>query len=67
MLRVKTVSTVNGMASINVGTIETRATNHVCNKNSRHAHGGLNISTAQSSDMAKNAPSALSGLPTALA
>ena len=39
MLRVKTVSTVNGIASISVGTIDTRATNHVCRSISRHAKG----------------------------
>ena len=36
MLSVKLTSTVNGMATNNVGTIATRATNHDCSKNSRH-------------------------------
>src|ERR1700756_1109657 len=38
-LKVNTVSTVNGIDSINVGTSETLATNHVCRRYSRHANG----------------------------
>ena len=45
-------STVNGIASINVGTIDTRATNQDCEMNSRHANGGLNITTKVSSAIA---------------
>src|SRR5258705_4702616 len=62
MLRVNTMRTVNGMVSISVGTIDTRATNHVCSRNSRHANGGLNIKTNVSSDMAKKSPTARIGL-----
>ena len=36
MFMVNTTSTVNGIASNSVGIRDTRATNHVCNKNSRH-------------------------------
>ncbi len=58
----KTVSTLNGMASMTVGNIATRATNHVCRMNSRQAHGGRNICTKMSSDIAKKLPSARTGL-----
>src|SRR5882762_2439981 len=61
MLRVKTVRTVNGMDSIRVGTMDTRATNQDCSINSRHANGGLNSNTATSNAMAKNPPTARSG------
>ena len=57
----KTTSTVNGIASISVGTIDTRATNQVCRMNSRHANGGLNIATKVSSDIAKNPPTERTG------
>jgi hypothetical protein len=45
MLNVKTSSTVNGIASITVGSIDTRATNQDCSKNSRHAKGLRGMST----------------------
>ena len=44
----KTTSTVNGIASSNVGTIATRATNQVCRKNSCHASGRVNMATTVS-------------------
>ncbi len=50
-LRVKTTRTVNGMAISSVGTIATRATNHVCRKNSRQASGRVTIATRVSSAM----------------
>ena len=56
MLKVNTISTVNGIASISVGSIDTRATNQVCSRNSRHANGGRNIRTNVSSDIAKKPP-----------
>ena len=40
-----TVEVHEGIVSINVGTMETRATNQDCEMNSRHAKGGLNIWT----------------------
>ena len=55
-LKVNTSSTVNGMDSISVGTMDTRATNQLCRMNSRQANGGLNIRTKVSNDMAKNPP-----------
>src|ERR1700677_3075329 len=65
MLKVKTVNTVNGTANINVGSSDTRATNHDCNKNSRHANGLRGISTKVSNAMAKNPPTARTGSTTA--
>ncbi|BBX65145.1 hypothetical protein MSAS_43190 [Mycobacterium saskatchewanense] len=65
MLSVNTINTVNGIVSINVGTMETCATNQDCFKNSRHANGGLNIKVKASSDMAKNSPIERSGLAAA--
>lgn len=62
MLNVNTNSTVNGIDSISVGTMDTRATNQVCRISSRHAKGGLNIATKVSSDMAKNPPMDRTGL-----
>ena len=41
----KVSSTVYGIVNINVGTIDTRATNQACEMNSLHANGGLNIAT----------------------
>ena len=61
MLKVKTSSTVNGMDSIRVGTIDTRATNQVCRMNSRQANGRLNIATKVSSAMAKKPPNERTG------
>ena len=55
-------STVNGIANINVGTSDTRATNHAWVRNSRHANGGLNIATNVSSAIAKKPPTARTGL-----
>jgi hypothetical protein len=43
-----------GIANINVGSSDTRATNHDCNKNSRHANGLRGISTKVSNAVAKN-------------
>ena len=45
MLNVKISSTVNGIASITVGSIDTRATHQACSKNSRHAKGLRGMST----------------------
>ena len=61
MLKVNTVNTVNGIANINVGSSDTRATNHDCNKNSRHANGLRGISTKVSNAVAKNPPTARVG------
>src|SRR5882757_8901188 len=61
MLRVNTVRTVNGMDSIRVGTMDTRATNQDCSTNSRHANGGLKSKITTSNAMAKNPPTARSG------
>jgi hypothetical protein len=61
MLIVNTVKTVNGIASKIVGTSDTRATNQLWSRNSRHAHGGRKICTKVSSDMAKKPPRALMG------
>jgi len=61
MLNVKINSTVNGIASINVDITDTRATNQDCNKNSRHANGGLTINTNVSSIIAKKSPNGWSG------
>ena len=52
MLNVKTSSTVNGIASITVGSIDTRATNQDRSKNSRHAKGLRGMSTNVSNAMA---------------
>ena len=66
MLKVKVNNTVNGIVSISVGTIETRATNQDCRMNSRQANGGLNIATKVSSAIAKKPPTARTGLVTML-
>ena len=58
---VNTVRTVNGIASMTVGNIDTRATNHACRRNSRHAHGGRNIWTKVSNDIAKKSPTERTG------
>jgi hypothetical protein len=63
-LKVNTVKTVNGIDNINVGTSETRATNHVCNKYSRHANGRRNIHTNVSIAIAKKPPSPRNGFAT---
>ncbi len=60
-LKVKTSNTVNGMDSIRVGTIDTRATNQVCRMNSRQANGRLNIATKVSNAMAKKPPNERTG------
>ena len=39
-----------------VGTSDTRATNQLCSRNSRHAQGGRNICTKVSSVIAKKPP-----------
>ena len=46
MLKVNTGSTVNGTASISVGTIDTRATNQLCSRNSRQANGRRGMETS---------------------
>jgi hypothetical protein len=63
-LNVNTVNTVNGIDSINVGTSETRATNHVCNKYSRQANGRWNMHTKASSAIPKKPPNPRNGLAT---
>ena len=60
----KTTSTVNGIVSNSVGTIDTRATNQVWMTNSRHANGGLKMKTRVSRDMAKNPPISRTGAAT---
>ena len=52
---------MRGMAIKMVGANETRATNQVCSKNSRHAQGGRNIKTKVSKHIAKKPPAAVSG------
>ena len=66
ILKVNTSSTVNGIASISVGTSETRATNHDCSRNSRHANGRRGIDINVSNDSAKNPPTARNGFDTVL-
>jgi len=66
-LNVKTRSTVKGIDSINVGSIETLATNQDCSRNSRHANGGRNINSNVSIAIAKKLPAALTGLAAVLA
>src|SRR5215208_3956257 len=61
-LRVNTLSTVNGIASITVGSSDTRATNQPCSSSSRHANGGTNINRKVSRATAKNPPTARIGL-----
>jgi hypothetical protein len=61
-LNVNTVSTVNGIDKNSVGTNDTRATNHVCNRYSRHAKGRRNMHTNVSNAMAKKPPSPRKGL-----
>src|SRR5690349_23535989 len=61
-LKVNTVSTVNGIDSINVGTSETLATNHVCRRYSRHANGRWNMHMNVSSAIAKKPPRPRRGL-----
>src|SRR6478752_3704248 len=62
MLNVKISSTVNGIASITVGSIDMRATHQACSKNARHAKGLRGMSTNVSNAMARKPPSARSGL-----
>jgi hypothetical protein len=56
MLKVKIAKTLNGIASNIVGSSDTRATNHACRKNSRHAKGLRGINTNVSSAIAKKPP-----------
>ena len=62
MLSVKTMSTVYGIDSRSVGTIDTRATNQVCNRYSRHAKGRRNMHANVSIAIAKKPPSPRNGL-----
>src|SRR6201997_651090 len=60
-LKRKTDSTVNGMAKNIAGSNDTRATNHVCSRNSRQAKGHLNIAAKTSSANATNSPALRTG------
>ena len=55
------MSTVYGMDSMIVGKIETRATNQICSRISRQAHGRRTIVTSDSTLSTKNWPSAFMG------
>ncbi len=61
MLKVNTSSTEYGRVSMSAGSTDTRATNQVCNRYSRQANGGRNITTRVSKDMAMNPPKARTG------
>ena len=63
-LKVNTVKTVNGIDSISVGTSETRATNQVCNRYSRHANGRRIMPPNVSIAIAKKPPSPRNGFAT---
>ena len=63
-LKVNTVKTVNGIDSISVGTSETRATNQVCNRYSRHANGRRIMQPNVSIAIAKKPPSPRNGFAT---
>ena len=60
-LKRKTDRTVNGIAKNIAGNSDTRATNHVCSRNSRQAKGHLNNATNTSSDNAKKSPKLRTG------
>jgi hypothetical protein len=53
---------VNGIDRNSVGTNDTRATNHVCNSNSRHANGRRNMHTNVSRAIARKPPKPRNGL-----
>src|SRR5712671_3303990 len=61
MLKVNTDSTTNGMDNTIDGNSDTRATNHVCSKNSPQANGHLNRAATISSAVAKKSPAPRSG------
>jgi hypothetical protein len=65
-LKVKTSNTVNGIDSISVGMIDTRATNHDCWISSRHAKGRRGMATIVSTAMATKSPTEPIGLATTL-
>src|SRR5882757_1302414 len=61
MLNVNTESTTNGVDNTIDGNSDTRATNHVCSKNSPQANGHLNRAARISSAVAKKSPAPRSG------
>jgi hypothetical protein len=64
MLNVKTTNTVQGIASIAVGSKETRATNQDWRKNSRSAKGRRGTNIKVSAAITKNAPMPRAGFHT---
>lgn len=67
MLSTKTISTVYGIDNMMVGKMETRATNQICSRISRHAHGPRTAAASASALSKKNWPSAVMGLAMAVA
>src|ERR1700733_5204796 len=62
MLMMKTAKALNGIETMNVGKIVTRATNQLWWMNSRQAKGGRTICARLSRDNAKKLPTSRSGL-----
>jgi hypothetical protein len=67
MLSVKTMSTVYGIDSTSVGTIDTRATNQIWSSSSRHANGGRTMAANVSPTRTTKSPMAKAGLVQAFA
>jgi len=67
MLSVKLTSTVNGMATSTVASMDTRAMNHDWSTNSRRCCTIAGAETSASSDRAKNSPTPLRGASRILA
>ena len=67
MLSVKLTSTVKGMATRTVASIETRAMNHDCSTNSRPCLMIVGNATKVSNDSATNSPTPLRGASRTLA